>query len=97
MLDIREAFGSFDSFIWSFVDYTPRQNAWKSLAELPARTELSDRMSQDLKKRGFNFVGPTICYAFMQAVGMVNDHTLDCFRYEAVRKLARLKPNGTGR
>jgi DNA-3-methyladenine glycosylase I len=89
VMDIREAFGSFDSFIWRYVDHTPRQNAWKSLAELPARTELSDRMSRDLKKRGFNFVGPTICYAFMQAVGMVNDHTVDCFRYDQVKQMAR--------
>ncbi len=95
VMDIREAFGSFDSFIWRYVDHTPRQNAWKSLAELPARTELSDRMSRDLKKRRFNFVGPTICYAFMQAVGMVNDHTIDCFRYEGVRKMARRDTAGT--
>ena len=87
--DIKESFGSFDSFIWSYVDYTPRQNAWKSLHELPARTELSDRLSKDLKKRGFNFVGPTICYALMQAVGMVNDHTVDCFRYDQVKQMAR--------
>jgi DNA-3-methyladenine glycosylase I len=89
ILAVREASGSFDSFVWSYVDYRPRQNAWKTLADLPARTEISERMSRDLKKRGFNFVGPTICYAFMQAVGMVNDHTIDCFRYEAVRKMAR--------
>ena len=87
-MEIREAFGSFDSFIWRYVE-TPRQNAWKTLAELPARTEISDRMSRDLKKRGFKFVGPTICYAFMQAVGMVNDHTVDCFRYDVVKKMAR--------
>ena len=89
ILSVRKAFGSFDSFVWSYVDYRPRQNAWKTLADLPARTEISERMSRDLKKRGFNFVGPTICYAFMQAVGMVNDHTVDCFRYNAVRKMAR--------
>lgn len=89
MLAIREEFGSFDSFIWHYVDHTPRQNAWKSLSELPAQTAVSVRISKDLKRRGFNFVGPTICYAFMQAVGMVNDHTLDCFRYEQIRDLAR--------
>ncbi len=89
VLDIMESFGSFDSFIWRYVDRAPRQNTWKSLAELPSRTDLSDRMSRDLKKRRFNFVGPTICYAFMQAVGMVNDHTVDCFRYKEVRKIAR--------
>jgi len=89
VMEIREAFGSFDSFIWSYVDHTPRQNVWKTLAELPARTELSDRLSRDLKKWGFNFVGPTICYAFMQAVGMVNDHTADCFRYDQVKQMAR--------
>ena len=89
VLDIMESFGSFDSFIWRYVDNIPRQNAWKTLAELPARTEISDRLSRDLKKRGFNFVGPTICYAFMQAVGMVNDHTVDCFRYDPVRQMAR--------
>ena len=89
VMDIGQSFGSFDSFIWRYVDNIPRQNAWKSLSELPARTEISDRLSRDLKKRGFKFVGPTICYAFMQAVGMVNDHTVDCFRYDVVRKMAR--------
>ncbi len=87
VLRIREEFGSLDSYLWSFVDGTPVQNAWTSMAELPASTALSDRMSKDLKKRGFNFVGSTICYAFMQAVGMVNDHTTDCFRYREVQKL----------
>ena len=85
--EIQEAFGSFDSFIWRYVDHTPRQNAWKSLADLPARNEISDRLSRDLKKRGFNFVGSTICYAFMQAVGMVNDHLVSCFRHRAVSRL----------
>ena len=89
VLEIMEAFGSFDSFIWRYVDRTPIQNAWKSLAELPARTDLSDRMSRDLKKRGLNFVGPSICYAFMQAVGMVNDHTVGCFRYEQVKQVGQ--------
>ena len=78
---IVEEFGSFDSFIWRYVDHRPVQNAWRSLDELPATTALSDAMSKDLRKRGFNFVGSTICYSFMQAVGMVNDHVVDCFRH----------------
>ena len=78
---IRQEFGSLDTYLWSFVDGVPRQNAWQSMSDLPAQTEQSLAMSKALKKLGFNFVGPTICYAFMQAVGMVNDHTLDCFRY----------------
>ena len=89
VLDIMATFGSFDSFIWRYVDHAQKQNAWKSLAELPARTALSDRMSKDLKQRGFNFVGSTICYAYMQAVGMVNDHTLDCYRYKEIGELAQ--------
>lgn len=92
VLAIKEEFGSFDSFIWRYVDYQPGQNEWRSMAELPARTALSDRISKDLKKRGFNFVGSTICYAFMQAVGMVNDHVVNCFRYRQIRSLER----GTG-
>lgn len=80
-LAIREEFGSLDAFLWRYVDGVPIQNAWKSVREVPPKTDLSDAMSKDLKKRGFNFVGSTICYAFMQAVGMVNDHTTDCFRY----------------
>jgi DNA-3-methyladenine glycosylase I len=80
-LDIQEAFGSFDAYIWRFVDDRPKVNAWQSLAEVPAKTPESEAMSKDLLKRGFRFVGPTICYAFMQATGMVNDHTTDCFRY----------------
>ena len=85
VLAIREEFGSFDSFVWDYVGRRPIQNAWRSQAELPARTALSDTLSQDLKKRGFNFVGSTICYAFMQAVGMVNDHVVDCFRHDELR------------
>ncbi len=80
-LQVRQEFGSFDRYIWSFVGGRPQRNAWKSLREIPTRTAESDAMSRDLKKRGFRFVGSTICYAFMQAVGMVNDHTTDCFRY----------------
>jgi DNA-3-methyladenine glycosylase I len=80
-LSLRENRGSFADFLWSFVGGRPKVNAWRSLAEVPARTPESDAMSQALKRAGFTFVGPTICYAFMQAVGMVNDHTTDCFRY----------------
>jgi len=89
VLTIIEEFGTLDSYLWRYVDGIPQQNAWKSAKELPARTETSDMMSKDLKRRGFNFVGPTICYAFMQSVGMVNDHTLNCFRYEQVRQLVK--------
>ena len=88
VLDIQKEYGSLDSYLWRYVDGTPKQNAWKSMADLPAKTELSEVMSKDLKKRGFNFVGPTICYAFMQAVGMVNDHTTNCFRYKESKELA---------
>ena len=89
VLAIRKEFGTLDSFLWRYLDGIPLQNEWKSMAELPPQTDLSDAMSKDLKRRGFSFVGPTICYAFMQSVGMVNDHTTDCFRYEAIRGLAR--------
>jgi len=82
--DVQNEFGSFDSYIWEFVGRRPIKNGWKELAEIPAETELSGKMSRDLKKRGFGFVGPSICYAFMQAVGMVNDHTVDCFRYSEI-------------
>jgi len=88
-LAARVEFGSFDSLIWSYVDGAPVQNTWTSVSELPPRTERSDRMSKDLRKRGFNFVGSTICYAFMQAVGMVNDHVVGCFRHDPVNRLAR--------
>jgi len=88
VLDIQEEYGSLDSYLWHYVDGIPKQNTWKSMAELPTKTELSEVMSKDLKKRGFNFVGPTICYAFMQAVGMVNDHTTNCYRYKEIKELA---------
>lgn len=81
ILDIKNEFGSFDSYIWKFVDGKPIQNHWKKIEEIPVKTPESEKMSLDLKNRGFKFVGPTICYSFMQAVGMVNDHTVDCFRY----------------
>src|SRR5579872_380550 len=83
-LAVQEEFGSFDDYIWGFVTGKTKQNAWRSLKEVPARTIESDAMGKDLKRRGFNFVGSTICYAFMQAVGMVNDHLVDCFRYKAL-------------
>jgi len=84
VLPLQAEFGSFDAYIWRFVGGQPKVNAWRSLAELPAQTAESEAMSKDLKRRGFYFVGPTICYAFMQAVGMVNDHTIVCFRYGQV-------------
>lgn len=83
-LQVKEEFGSFDKYIWSFVGGKPLVNDRKSLSEVPAATEISDAMSKDLKKRGFNFVGSTIMYAFMQATGMVNDHLVSCFRYKEV-------------
>jgi DNA-3-methyladenine glycosylase I len=83
-LAVRKEFGSFDQYIWQFVDGRPRRNAWKAGQPVPASTVESDAMSQDLKKRGFTFVGTTICYAFMQATGMVNDHAVECFRYRQV-------------
>ncbi len=84
-LKLKEELGSFSAFLWGFVDGRPTQNAWPTLANLPAKTPVSEAMSKTLKKRGFSFVGPTICYAFMQAVGMVNDHTIDCFRYHDLK------------
>jgi DNA-3-methyladenine glycosylase I len=81
VLQIQQEFGSLDAFLWRFVDGKPQQNSWRTLAELPARSAESDRLSKELLARGGKFVGSTICYAFMQAVGMVNDHTVDCFRY----------------
>ena len=80
-LEIQGEFGSFSAYIWRFVGGKPKVNAWRTLAEIPAMSPESDAMSKDLTRRGFKFVGSTICYAFMQAVGMVNDHTVDCFRY----------------
>ena len=83
-LRVQKEFGTFDTFIWQFVDSQPEKNAFKTLSQIPAKTEESEKMSKELRKRGFRFVGPTICYAFMQAVGMVNDHTVDCFRFSEV-------------
>jgi len=88
-LAIQDPHGSLAAFLWRHADHTPRQNAWRSLAEIPARTTQSDAMSRDLKRLGFNFVGSTICYAFMQSVGMVNDHIVGCFRYPEIQRLAQ--------
>jgi len=88
-LQVRKEFGTFDKYIWSFVNGKPFDNKFKSLKELPAKTKLSDKISEDLKKRGFKFVGSTIVYAHMQATGMVNDHTTDCFRYKQLKDLRR--------
>ena len=84
-LDLQEEFGSFDRYIWQLVDGRPIQNAWKRSSQIPTRTTESDALSKDLKVRGFTFVGSTICYAHMQATGMVNDHLVDCFRYPLIR------------
>jgi len=86
MIEICKEYGSLDTFFWSFVSSVPIQNAWKQLSELPSKTAESEALSRELKRRGCNFVGPTICYAFMQAVGMVNDHTTECFRYQELNK-----------
>jgi len=85
-LKIQQEFGSFDKYLWQFVGGKPIVNSWHSIAEIPARTTESDAMSKDLIKRGFKFVGSTICYAHMQATGMVNDHLVDCFRYHEVQR-----------
>jgi len=84
-LNVQKEFGTFDKYIWQFVNYRTIRNRWNSIKELPAKTEESDLMSRDLKKRGFRFVGSTVCYAFMQAAGMVNDHVINCFRYKELR------------
>jgi len=85
-LSIQKDFGSFDAYIWQFVGGEPKKNVWERIEEVPSSTPESDAMSRDLRKKGFKFVGSTICYAFMQAVGIVNDHTVDCFRYNEVSK-----------
>lgn len=87
LLQVQDEFGSFDAYIWRFVGGKPKVNAWVTMSEIPAQTPESVAMSKDLIKRGFRFVGPTICYAHMQATGMVNDHTVDCFRYEQLKSL----------
>ncbi len=88
-LKVQEEFGTFDAYIWRFVGGKPKQNAWKTHSRLPAKTAESDAMSKDLQKRGFRFVGSTICYALMQATGMVNDHLVGCFRYEELQRGGR--------
>ena len=93
VLKVQKEFGSFDKYIWQFVGGKPIGHKFSFLSEIPPKTKESDAMSKDLKKRGFKFVGSTICYAFMQAVGMVNDHTTGCFRYKAVQKTARTGKN----
>lgn len=85
VIALRSEFGSLDAYFWNYVDGVPLQNEWNSMDEMPAKTALAERMSKDLKKRDFNFVGPTICYAFMQAIGMVNDHTTDCYRHAQLK------------
>ncbi len=86
VLEVQENEGSFAAYLWRFVGGNPLVGGWKALEEVPAQTELSRALSKDLKRRGFRFVGPTVCYAFMQAVGLANDHTIDCFRYRATRR-----------
>lgn len=88
-LEVQEQFGSFDRFLWGFVDGKPKQNAWKTKHEVPVSTPESDKMSKELKRRGFSFVGTTICYSLMQAMGLVNDHTIECFRWEEVQRESR--------
>jgi len=90
-LEVRKEFGTFDKYIWQFVDHSPIHNTWKSLKELPAKTSESDMMSKDMKIRVLNFVGSTICYAYMQAAGMVNDHTIGCFRHKEIMRTSRNK------
>jgi DNA-3-methyladenine glycosylase I len=86
-LAVQEEFGSFDAYIWRFVGGKPIDNAWTEMSQIPAKSAEAEALSKDLKRRGFKFIGPTICYAHMQATGMVNDHTVDCFRYEQVRQM----------
>ncbi|MDD3544157.1 MAG: DNA-3-methyladenine glycosylase I [Kiritimatiellae bacterium] len=89
VLEIQAEYGSLDAYFWRYVDGAPKHNAWASIADLPAKSALSEMMSRDLKQRGFSFVGPTVCYSFMQAVGIVNDHTIGCFRHNEIRNLSR--------
>lgn len=86
-LAVQREFNSFDAYVWRFVKGKPKKNSWKALKEIPARIPESEALSKDLTRRGFKFVGPTICYAFMQAVGMVNDHVVDCFQHAEIAKL----------
>jgi DNA-3-methyladenine glycosylase I len=86
-LEVRDEFGRFADYLWRFVDGQPVQNQWTSLKQVPASSHVSDAMSKDLKKRGFKFVGTTICYAYMQAMGLVNDHTVDCYRHRQIQRI----------
>ena len=86
-IEVQEEFGTFSEYIWGFVDGTPKQNRWKTMKQLPAETKESKALSKDLKQRGFKFVGPTICYAHMQATGMVNDHLVECFRHTPIKRM----------
>ena len=95
-LEVQKEFGSFDAYVWRFVDGGPKQNARTAMRQIPASTPESDAMSKDLKKRGFRFVGTTICYAFMQAVGMVNDHLVTCFRYNLLATPVARRGDGNG-
>lgn len=88
-LEVQKEFGSFDRYLWQFTGYRPKINSWKRENQIPAKSAESDAMSRDLIKRGFKFVGSTICYAFMQAAGLVNDHLVDCYRYREVKKMSR--------
>ena len=88
-IDVRKEFGTFNKYIWQFVDGKPVQNKFSSMQQIPAKTALAEQISKDLKKRGFNFVGPTIVYAHMQATGMVNDHVVSCFRYKDIKELSQ--------
>ncbi len=92
-LKVQEEFGSFAKYLWSFVNHKPILNNWETLRDVPAQTIESQTLSRDLQRRGFKFVGPTICYALMQAVGMVNDHTIDCFRHDEIKDLAKKPSN----
>ena len=87
-LELQREYGSFDAFIWQFVSGAPRQNRWRTMKQIPATSPVSDRMSKDLKSRGFRFVGSSICYAFMQAAGLVNDHVVTCFRHDPIRQMS---------
>ncbi len=89
VLEIKEEYGSFDRYIWSFVNGKPINNSWKKGSDVPTKSPVSDKMSKELKKKGFKFIGSTTCYAYMQAVGMVNDHLVSCFRYSEVKKLQK--------
>ncbi|MGI5859874.1 MAG: DNA-3-methyladenine glycosylase I [Tepidanaerobacteraceae bacterium] len=88
-IEVQKEFGSFSKYIWKFVDYKPIINSWKNESEIPAKTELSEVISKDLKKRGFEFIGPVIIYSHLQATGLINDHIIDCFRYDQINKMRK--------